>query len=95
MQVFVSKDEVDAIVKCLPTQEESIKLQPYLAGKRPLTDLALVERFVLDLARIPQVELRLNTYAFKFSLPEMLHETRGILENRKAAMEQVCLLLSC
>jgi Formin Homology 2 Domain len=89
LQVFVSRDEVDAILKCLPTSDELIKLQPYLSGKRSFSDLGPVEKFLLDLSRIPQIELRLSTFKHKFSIPEVLHETRALLENRKAAMEQV------
>ena len=89
LQVFVSKDEVDAILKCLPTSDELIKLQPYISGKRPLSDLAPVERFLLDLSKIPQIDQRLTTYLHKFSAPETLSETRQVLDNRKSAIEQV------
>jgi hypothetical protein len=87
---FVSRDEVDAILKCLPTADEIIKLMPYMSGKRPLADLAPVERFVLALHQIPQIELRLSTYAYKFSIPELISETDSVLTTRRAAMQQVC-----
>lgn len=84
----MSRDEVDAVLKCLPTADEIIKLQPYLSGKRPLTDLVPVERFVLELFRVPQIELRLSTYLYKFSIPEVLQETQAVLTNRGSAISQ-------
>lgn len=32
LQVFSSTEEIDTILKCLPTSDEMIKLQPYLQG---------------------------------------------------------------
>lgn len=87
-QVFASRDDIAAILKCLPTTDEAIKLEPYVAGKRPLSDLAPVERFLLELAKIPQIQQRLETYTFKFSVPETMQEAKAVLVNRAAAMEQ-------
>ena len=38
LQVFSSTEEIDTILKCLPTSDEMIKLQPYLQGS-PLSPL--------------------------------------------------------
>jgi hypothetical protein len=85
----VSPDEVDAILKCLPTSDEAVKLMPYASGKRPRSDLAPVERFLLELYKIPQIEMRLSTYSYKFSIPEVIQETKKVLDVRAAAMQQV------
>jgi hypothetical protein len=85
----MSRDEVDAILKCFPTSDEAVKLMPYASGKRPLADLAPVERFLLELYKIPQIEMRLSTYAYKFSVPELIQDIREVLETREAAMKQV------
>ena len=86
--MFASKEDIDAILKCLPTTDEALKLEPYVAAKRPLSDLAPVERFLLELAKIPQIEQRLATYAFRFTVPEALQEAKAVLVNRAAAMDQ-------
>lgn len=54
MQVLGSQDAVEAVLKCLPSADEALKLAPYLAGTRPLSDLVPAERFLLELHRVPQ-----------------------------------------
>ena len=89
LQVFTSKDDIDAIQKCLPTDDEKLKLAPYRSGARSLKDLAPVEKFLLDLSNVPQIEERLKTFGFAFSVPETLAETKAVLVTRRDAAVQV------
>lgn len=89
MQVFAAQEEVDTILQCLPTADEVLKLAPYVAGQRPLADLTAAEMFVLELSKVPQIEMRLTTFRYKFSIPEDMETAFQIVKTRKKAMEQV------
>lgn len=89
MQVFESQDEVDTILQCLPTADEVLKLAPYVAGQRPLSDLTSAEMFVLELSKVPQIEMRLTTFRYKFSIPEDMETAFQIVAIRKKAIAEV------
>jgi hypothetical protein len=93
LQVFETQDEVDAVLQCLPTSDELLKLQPYLAGKRPMSDLAPAERFIMELSKVPQIEMRLTTFRHKFTIPESLDDMAAVIRNRMEAINQVYLVV--
>jgi Formin Homology 2 Domain len=88
-QVLGTQEAVEAVLKCLATPDEAVKLAPYVDGKRPLADLAPAERFILELHRVPQIEARLATYMYKFTLPESIDEMLAVAANRRRAIAQV------
>lgn len=87
--MFAAQEEVDTILQCLPTADEVLKLAPYVAGQRPLSDLTSAEMFVLELSKVPQIEMRLTTFRYKFSIPEDMETAFQIVKTRKKAMEEV------
>jgi Formin Homology 2 Domain len=89
LQVFASVDDIDTVLKCLPTADELLKLQPYLAGTRPISDLAPAELFILELAKLPQIDLRMSTFRYKYSIPESLESAFRVVTCKKKAVEQV------
>ena len=76
-------------MRCLPNEEESIKLMPYIAGKRPLSDLVDAEKLMLQLSQLERCESRLSTFCYKFTVAENLVQLQRVLEVRELAIQQV------
>jgi hypothetical protein len=52
LQVFSSTEEIDTILKCLPTSDEMIKLQPYLQGACLCACAVMLNLCFTDLDRV-------------------------------------------
>lgn len=89
MQLLATIEDVQSVIKCLPNEEERIKLMPYMDGKRPLSDLVPAEQLMLELAIMNRAESRLHSFSCTFTLTEDLDEVTTVLENRHTAVEQV------
>ena len=71
--MFKSSENVEAILKCVPTDEErKALLSLHEAGNS--SKLSDAEKICLRLKEIPNIESRMKTYLLKFTLFDQLED---------------------
>ena len=86
--VFKSSENVEAILKCVPTDEErKALLSLHEAGNS--SKLSDAEKFCLRLLEIPNIESRMKTYLLKFTLFDQLEDLKKVVQAHTMAVHEV------
>ena len=86
--VFKSSENVEAIIKCIPTSDErKMLLSLHQAGNS--SKLSDAEKFCLKLLSVPNIETRMRTYLLKFTLIDQLDDLSKVVEAHTMACHEV------
>ena len=86
--VFKSSENVEAIIKCVPTSDER-KMLLSLHQASNSSKLSDAEKFCLKLLSVPNIETRMRTYLLKFTLIDQLEDLSKVVEAHTMACHEV------
>lgn len=98
--VFKSSENVEAIIKCIPTDDErKMLLSLHEAGNS--SKLSDAEKFCLKLLAIPNIDSRMKNYLLKHTLIDQLEDLKEVVQAHTMAVHEIkmsrtfLLLLRC
>ncbi|QDZ24484.1 formin [Chloropicon primus] len=86
--IFMSSENVEAIIKCIPTDDEKkVLLSLHAAGNS--SKLSDAEKFCLKLLEIPNIDSRMKTFLLKFTLIDQLEDLKNIVQAHTMAVHEI------
>lgn len=91
VRLLQSTEDIDALLDCIPTQDQATALEAYVAGAGPsaLSTLADAEGLALELGRVPRLAARLHAAAAALKAPETLADAQRVVTAHIAAAREL------
>ncbi|GAB4818742.1 hypothetical protein N2152v2_005788 [Parachlorella kessleri] len=87
--VFRSSEDVQAVLQCLPTDDEAQMLGSYLRSGGQLDSMSEAEAFCWQLAQVLRLPERLRTFLLKFEAPLQLADAQFALQTHCRAQQEL------